>query len=50
MRREMGSNKLGEDRTVFHRLGIVGSYEKGPNGLNISLEKFQAFSSARIPR
>ena len=30
------------------RLGIVGSWEKGPNGLDISLEKFQKWGAAEV--
>jgi len=29
-------------------LGVVGSFEKGPNGLDISLEKFQMWGSVEV--
>ena len=35
-------------RSPRGRLGIVGSWEKGPNGLDISLEKFQKWGAAEV--
>ncbi|MHB8370178.1 MAG: hypothetical protein ACYDBP_10935 [Leptospirales bacterium] len=34
--------------TPRRRLGVVGSWEKGPNGLDISLEKFQKWGSVEV--
>jgi len=33
---------------VSTKIGIVGSWEKGPNGLDFSLEKFQMWGSIEV--